>query len=130
MSEPQPLDFDGNGNCLHPPKSGSAARTVAREPDGTVVFTIGPEAFDLPAKRFDPPLPRSLSVYFNGALLGTVKKPPRGEETDESHANGAEGETHAESAESAESESHAESAEFAELEPHAESAENAEPATP
>ena len=130
VSAPQPLEFDENGDCLHPPEPGIPARTVARKPDGTVVFTIGPEAFDLPAKRFDPPLPRSLSVYFNGALLGTVKKPPRGEEADESYAEGAEGETHAESAEFAESESHAESAEFAELEPHAESAENAEPATP
>ena len=108
VSEPKPLDFDENGNCLHPPKSGSAARTVAREPDGTVVFTIGPEAFDRPA-AYRHSTEIGLSVYFNGVSLGTVRKPPRGEETDESHA---------------------ESAEFAELEPHAESAENAEPATP
>ena len=125
VSEPKPLDFDENGNCLHPPKSGSAARTVAREPDGTVVFTIGPEAFDRPA-AYRHSTEIGLSVYFNGVSLGTVRKPPRGEETDESHAEGAEDETHAESAEFAESESHAESAEFAESESHAESAESAE----
>ena len=104
VSEPKPLDFDENGNCLHPPKSGSAARTVAREPDGTVVFTIGPEAFDRPA-AYRHSTEIGLSVYFNGVSLGTVRKPPRGEETDESHA---------ESAEGAEDESHAESAEAAE----------------
>ena len=114
VSEPKPLDFDENGNCLHPPKSGSAARTVAREPDGTVVFTIGPEAFDRPA-AYRHSTEIGLSVYFNGVSLGTVRKPPRGEETDQSHAEFAESESHAESAE---------------LEPHAESAENAEPATP
>ena len=107
VSEPQPLDFDENGNCLHPPKSGSAARTVAREPDGTVVFTIGPEAFDLPAKRFDPPLPRSLSVYFNGALLGTIEKPSPATPSPAE-------ETHAESAEDAGPEPYAEPAEGAE----------------
>lgn len=102
LSKPQPLEFDENGNCLHPPESGVPARTVVRKPDGTVVFTIGPEAFDLHAERFDPPLPRTLSVYFNGVSLGTVAKPARGEATDDSHAERAETEPHAEPAEAAE----------------------------
>ena len=137
LSKPQPLEFDENGNCLHPPESGVPARTVVRKPDGTVVFTIGPEAFDLHAERFDPPLPRSLSVYFNGASLGTITKIAGEEEPDGStaarrarwarrknpHAESAEPEPHAESAEpgggSGEAqpppvESHAESAERAE----------------
>ena len=101
----QPLEFDENGDCLHPPEPGIPARTVARKPDGTVVFTIGPEAFDLPAKLCDPPLPRSLSVYFNGALLGTIEKPSPATPSaaaEESRAEGAEFESHAESAEGAE----------------------------
>ena len=117
VSAPQPLEFDENGDCLHPPEPGIPATTVARKPDGTVVFTIGPEAFDLPAKRFDPPLPRSLSVYFNGALLGTIEKPSPATPSaaaEETHAENAEFESHAESAEGAEFESHAESAEGAE----------------
>ena len=132
VSAPQPLEFDENGDCLHPPEPGIPARTVARKPDGTVVFTIGPEAFDLPAKRFDPPLPRSLSVYFNGALLGTIEKPSPATPSpaEETHAESAEFESHAESAEGAESGSPAGGAgERSETEgvSHAENAEAAEP---
>jgi len=39
-----PLDFDEKGKCLHPPAGGIPAISVSRKDDGTIKFTLGPEA--------------------------------------------------------------------------------------